>query len=130
MNALSDVSDSSGSGEEFNVRFSIHEFVNPIVRDAMVVGTKSPIETVALRRALGLLMVIPFEHISIEDDVVGDILVRAPILKRIPRDVLIRLVLRNVKPRMGATEIVHIGIDAEVRVRDEISSPEGRSKGP
>jgi hypothetical protein len=113
---------SSGRNEEFAIRLSISEFVNPIVRDALVIGKSSPIENAALRRALGLLMVIPFEHITIEDDVIGDILVRRPILKRIPRDVLIRLIVRNVKPRMDSTEIVQVRIDAEVGLRDEITS--------
>lgn len=112
----------AGSHEEFAVRLSICEFVNPVVRDALVIGKASPIESAALRRALGVLIVVPFEHIAIEDDVIGDMLVRGPLLKRIPRDVLIRLIIRNVKPRMDSTEIVQVRIDAEVDLRDKISS--------
>lgn len=103
--------------EKFELRINITEFVNPIVQDALVIGKHSSIDALTFRRALGLLLRVTFEQLAIEDDVIGDVLVRTSLLHRIPRDVLIRQVLRLVKPRMEPTEVMHLTIETEISVR-------------
>ncbi len=109
-----------GMERRIGVRLKLREFITPPVRDALVLGKKSPIDCPALRRALTLLNPVPFEHIEFEDDVVSDILVRASILRRIPRDRLIRLVVQRVKPFMDATDVIQMEIDAEAFIDAEV----------
>ncbi len=86
----------------------------------MVVGTKAPIDAATLKRAMGLLINIPFEHLHFEDDVLSDIVIRSAILKRIPRDRLIRMVMRSVKPSMEASEIMQLDIDATTILETDV----------
>ena len=103
-----------------NVRLKICEFINPVIRDGVVVGTKAPIDAATLKRAMGLLMHVPFEQIHFEDNVLSDIVVRSAILKRIPRDRLIRMVMRSVKPSMEASEIMQLEIDATTIIEIDV----------
>jgi hypothetical protein len=68
--------------------------------------------------------VSPFEHIELkgdrEDDVVGDILVRASLLNKVSHDRLINYLLGRVKSFMTPEEILHLRIEAEVSVEDQI----------
>ena len=102
------------------VRLRIREFATPPVRDALVLGKKCPIKCPEMRRALALMHTTPFEDIEFEDDVISDILVRSAILRRIPRDRLICLVIRSVKPYMGIEDMIQVDIEAEAVVDDEV----------
>lgn len=100
----------------------IKEFTIPPISDGLVLGKNSPIGCVAIRRALELLMVTPFEHIELgdADDVVGDILVRQTLLRRISKERLAEFVLHRVKPLMGPEEILHLELTVEVLVEDDL----------
>jgi hypothetical protein len=102
------------------VRMRIREFTTPPVRDALVLGKKCPIKCPEMRRALAFMQTAPFEHIEFEDDTISDILVRSAILRRIPRDRLICLVIRSVKPYMGIEDIIQVDFEAEAIVDDEV----------
>ncbi len=111
----------SESHKQSFLRASVTEFGVPPIHDALVLGKSSPIGCVAMRKATELLVVHSFEHIKIEDDdVVSDVLVRAAILRRIPRDRLISFVLERIKPLMGEEEILHLDLEAKVVVEDEL----------
>lgn len=97
----------------------IQEFVIPPVRDSLVLGKDSPIGCVAIRKALELLGDARFTHIEIEDEVVGDLIVRQGFLGRIPKERLIDFVLRRVKPLMGPEEIVQMELGAEIWLEEE-----------
>ena len=45
-----------------------------------------------------------------KDDTIGDIFVRTNILRRLPMDKLIDVVLRRVKPNMDSREILHLEV--------------------
>jgi hypothetical protein len=107
------------AGRSVTVRFVVREFCTPPVHDGLVLGKRSPIGCIAIRRALALLQTTAFTHIEIDDDVVGDIIVRESILRRVPREKLIRMVVQRIKPLMAADEIVHLDIVAEVQVEAE-----------
>ena len=111
-------------GVSINVRVQVQEFKIPPVQDALVLGKEASIGTEAMRRSLTLLHVTPFEHIELkgdtEDDVVGDILVRRTVLNKIPRDKLVLLILRRVKPFMTAQEVLHLQIEAQVSLEHQI----------
>ncbi len=123
-NPTPDSRDESGNAADgsptVNVRLKLSEFTTPVIRDGVVVGTKAPIDGATLKRAMGLLMHAPFEQLHFEDDVLSDIVVRSAILKRIPRDRLIRMVMRSVKPIMGASEIMQLEIDVTTIVETDV----------
>lgn len=98
----------------------VKEFTIPPVNDSLVLGKDAPIGCIAIRRALELLMVTPFEHIELggKDDVIGDILVRQTLLRRIPQERLVEFVLRRIKPLMGPEEILHLELTLEVLLED------------
>jgi hypothetical protein len=98
----------------------VKEFSIPPISDGLVLGKDSPIGCVAIRRSLELLMVTPFEHIEVgdADDVVGDILVRQSLLRRISRERLVEFVLHRIKPMMGPEEILHLELTVEVLIED------------
>lgn len=103
-----------------SVRIRLREFSIPPITDALVLGKRSPIGSEAIRRALSLLHVAPFEHLTVEDDTVEDVLVRASILKKIPRAGLIDLILRRVKPFMATDEVIHLDLAPELVLEDQI----------
>lgn len=102
------------------VKVHAKEFVIPPVRDALVVGKTSPIGCVALKKALALLHGEPFEDIHPDDEVVGDILIRANILRKVSRDKLERLVLERIKPLMVPGEVIHLDIEVEVFLEHQV----------
>lgn len=102
------------------VKVHAKEFVIPPIRDALVVGRTSPIGCVALRKALTLLHGEPFEDVHPDDEVVGDILVRANILRKLPRDKLVRLVLERIKPLMDPGEVIHLDVEVDVFLEHQV----------
>lgn len=95
------------------------EFVLPPIEDGLVLGRDSPIGPVAVGKALSLLTSTPFEHVPVEDDVIGDMLVRTAILRKISPPDLVAFVLREIRPLMGPEEILHLHLDLEVQIESK-----------
>ncbi len=95
------------------------EFYLPPITDGLVLGKLSPIGHVAIGKALSLLTTITFEHLAIEDEIIGDILIRSGILRKSSKEQLIKFILQEVRPLMGADEIIHL--DLKVKVLLEIT---------
>ncbi|MBE0436433.1 MAG: hypothetical protein IBX56_11590 [Methylomicrobium sp.] len=103
------------SQRKIHISARIKEYAVPPIKDMLVLGKEAPIGCIAMRRALELLVKTPFEHIEIEDDdVISDILVRKPVLKRIAKEELIAFVLDQVKPLLGPEEVLHVEIDVNI----------------
>jgi hypothetical protein len=96
------------------IRSQLSEFVLPPIADGLVLGLQSPIGHVAVGKALSLLSTTPFDHLHVEDDVIGDIIVRKAILRKISADELRTYVLEEVKPIMGPEEIIHLKLQVDV----------------
>lgn len=107
-------------GTKHILRARVHEFGIPPIRDGLVLGKASPIGCVAIRKALELLGDSRFVHIEPQDEVVSDVIVRSTILQLVPKEVLIDFVLRRIKPLMGPEDILHLHLDAEVLLEEEI----------
>lgn len=101
-----------------SVKARVREFSVPPIHDALILGRQSPIGCVAMRKALDLLTTQPFEHIELKDDIIGDILVRAAILRRVPREKLVEFVRTHIKPMMADNEVLHLDLETEVIVED------------
>ncbi|WP_018870846.1 hypothetical protein [Thioalkalivibrio sp. ALgr3] len=101
------------------IRASLREFVLPPIDDGLVLGRESPIGYVAVGRALELLAVRAFQHVETDDEVIGDILVRSAILRKISEDQVRDFVLTEIKPLMGAEEIIQLDLQVEVDLERE-----------
>jgi hypothetical protein len=108
-----------GSEMKSRVSARVTEFGYPPVHDALVLGVHAPLGTEAFKGALGLLVSVPFEHVTVEDDVIGSLLVRTSVLRRVSREKFLDFVLRRVKPLMGAEEILHLDVTVEVELDDD-----------
>lgn len=95
-------------------RARLTEFVLPPIDDGLVLGKSSPIGHVAVAKALNLLTTTAFDHVAIEDDVIGDILVRSAIMRKISEAQLVAFVLNEIKPLMGPEEIIHLNFEVEL----------------
>jgi len=49
-----------------------------------------------------------------------DVLIRSGIVRRVPKEALLDFVLRRIKPLMGADEILHLDLEAEVTLEDKL----------
>lgn len=97
----------------------IKEYAIPPIKDMLVLGKNAPIGCIAMRRALELLVKTPFEHIELTgDDTIGDLLVRQPLLRRLPPEKLIQYVLTHIKPMMGPEEVLHAELDVLVVLQE------------
>ena len=96
------------------VRLSVQEFNIPPVRDCLVIGKESPIGCVALKKVVSLLHAEPFENLHPESDTIDHVLIRASILRKLPRQKLLKLMVERVAPLMSKHEIILVDVDVEV----------------
>lgn len=112
--------DESNPPTTITVRLRLKQFEIPPITDALVLGRKAPIGSEAMRRALVLLHVHQFEHIDVEDDVIDNVIVRENVLNKIPKEKLIPLLLRRVKPIMTPEEVIHVDLDTEIFIEEQL----------
>ena len=108
-----------GNETKVRVRARVTEFGYPPVHDALILGVNAPQGTEAFKKGLGLLVSTPFEHISVKDDIIGSVLVRGSVLRRISSEKFLDFIMRRVKPLMSAEEILHLDMNVEVDLDDE-----------
>jgi hypothetical protein len=106
---------------KYTIKARVREFGVPPIHDVLVLGKQSHIGCTAIRKAIEFLVASPFDHLELEfeDDVISDIIVRSAIMRRIPKDKLIAFVLSQIKPLMGADEILHLDLEVEVGIEGE-----------
>lgn len=98
-----------------HINARISEYAIPPIKDMLILGKDAAIGCIAMRRALELLVKAPFEHIDLEnDEIISDILVRQSLLRRIPREELVKFILSRVKPLMGPEEVLHAEIEVNI----------------
>lgn len=102
------------------ISIRLKEFMIPPTRDCLVIGRKSAIGCVALKKAVSLLHASPFTDIHPDDEVISDILVRESILLKVSSGKLTELILRLVKPLMRDDEVLHLDLDVEVNLEVEV----------
>lgn len=104
------------------VNMKLRVFTVPPINDALVVGKNAPIGSEAWRRALTLLQVSPFESIKVnDDDIIEEILVQKRILRKIPQDGFVKMILKRIKPFMSPDEVIHLDIDAELTIYETLA---------
>ncbi|MFQ5515688.1 MAG: hypothetical protein ACE5FG_14840 [Myxococcota bacterium] len=102
-----------------SLRVRAQEFGVPPIHDALVLALEAPIGCVAIRKAIKLLAAGDFDHIEVEDDVIADVIIRSPLLRRMPREKFLAFIMRRIKPLMTRTEILHLDIELEITIEEE-----------
>ncbi len=102
----------------YRLRLRWTEFPLPPVRDGVVLGKQAPVGPVAMRKALEFLSPQTYSQIDLEDDVIAAILIRESIIRRISRDVLVRLILDRLKPFMAGDEVLRLDVEHEVYMEE------------
>jgi hypothetical protein len=107
-------------GGKTRIRARVTEFAYPPVHDGVVIGKTAQLGLAAFRKALDLLVSVPFVHVHVDDDdIVGDILIRHAILRRIDKPKLLAFVMRRIKPLMSSEEILHLDLHIEIELDAE-----------
>ena len=108
-----------GAGKP-RIRARVSEFAYPPVHDGVVIGKTAQLGLAAFRKALDLLVAVPFVHVHVDDDdIIGDILIRHTILRRIDKPKLVAFLLRRIKPLMSSEEILHLDLHVEIEIDEE-----------
>lgn len=114
---------SSGT-PKFLLQARIKEFAIPPITDGLVIGREASIGTVALQKALNLLVPDHFEHVTIDDEIVADMLIKSILLRRLTKDRtkdrLIKFLMEQVKPFMSQKDIIHVQLDLEISLTGEL----------
>jgi len=105
---------------KFLLTARINDFTIPPITDGLILGKNSPIGASALKKALNLLIPETFEHIEVDDDVISDILVKSVLVRRVSQARVVKFLMNRVRPFMVAEDILHIQVDAEITVSQEV----------
>jgi hypothetical protein len=110
---------SSSGAQKFLIQARIKEFAIPPITDGLVIGRQGSIGAVALQKALNLLIPDHFEHITIDDEIVADVLIKSILLRRLTKDRLVKFIIEQIKPFMSSQDIVHVQLDLEISLAGE-----------
>ncbi len=111
---------SSTPGPKFVLHARIKEFAIPPITDGLVIGKEASIGTVALQKALNLLIPDHFEHVTIEDEIIADVLIKSILLRRLTKERLVKFLIEQIKPFMSPQDIIHIQLDLEISLTGEL----------
>jgi len=111
---------SASPGPKFIVQARIKEFAIPPITDGLVIGKEASIGTVALQKALNLLIPDHFEHVTIDDEIVADVLIKSILLRRLTKDRLVKFLIEQIKPFMSSQDIIHVQLDLEISLTGEL----------
>jgi len=105
---------------KFFIQARIKEFAIPPITDGLVIGREASIGTVALQKALNLLIPDHFEHVTIDDEIVADVLIKSILLRRLTKDRLVKFLIEQTKPFMSPQDILHVQLDLEISLTGEL----------
>lgn len=102
------------SAQFFRVRFRTLEM--PPIRDGVIIGKNAPITSDAMQQTLKLVSTDRFVEMPVSDEVIGTIIVRDGLLRKLSTQAIEQFVLERVKPYMSNTEVLRLDIDLETLV--------------
>jgi len=111
---------STPASTEKIIRVRLRALEIPPIKDGLVVGRDAAIGGEAMSRTLRLMTNEKFERITLDDEVVQDVIVRTAVLRKLGRNRLIEFVLSRVKPLMTETELLMLDIGVELVIEDTI----------
>lgn len=98
----------------------LSKFHLPPVQDALVVGKKAPIGSEAILAALEEMTPGRYERIPVEHPTIDALIVLSADLRKIPRDDLTKILVRSAGPILDPGETLHIGLEIEIQVEQEL----------
>lgn len=107
-------------GGNSTIRARVSEFAYPPVHDGVIIGKTAQLGLAAFRKALDLLVAVPFVHVHFDDDeIIGDLLIRHAVLRRIDKTKLVAFIMKQIKPLMSSEEILHLDLHIEVEIDED-----------
>lgn len=97
------------------------QFSLPPVRDALIVGRKSPIGSQALYNSLEVLLKGQFKLISVEHPIIEALIVRRSDLRKVPQEKFVPLLIETAEKIMDETDCLRVDVNIEVSVTKEIA---------
>ncbi len=104
----------ASTAQFLRIRFRTLEM--PMVRDGIVMGKRAPISPDAMMETLKLVSTDRFSLVPVFDDVVGGIIVREGLLRRMHFESIAEFVVTRVKPYMSLTEVLRLDIEVDTLV--------------
>lgn len=98
------------------VSMEISSFRLPPSGDILVLGHLSPMGPEAAKRMLDSVAPGQFEYIAVDDDIVSAMFIRMHLTKRVVRESLVRAVVEEAQPIMGADCMLAIKCDVTISV--------------
>ena len=105
---------------KFLITAKVKEFSIPPITDGLIIGKDAAIGVSALQKALRLLIPEEFDHIEIQDEIINSMLIRCSITRRLSEKRVVAFLLDQIKPLMVADEILHIQLDTEITITQEL----------
>ncbi|QEK11247.1 hypothetical protein FQB35_02050 [Crassaminicella thermophila] len=103
---------------EINIRLS--EFEMPPMQDVLIVGKRAPIGAEGARRMVDILSPDQYDIIKIEHDTIEAIVVRRTLLKMLPKDKLVNLILEEGGKIANESIILKMQINITIQVSRSI----------
>lgn len=103
-------------GHTAHLEARVRELKVPFIRDGLVLGKNARVGRFAVQKALHLLVDSPFTQLELDDDIVGDVLIRKDLLLRIDQPALIQFILERIKPMMCGEEILELDLNIEIGI--------------
>jgi hypothetical protein len=105
---------------KFFLQARIKEFAIPPITDGLIIGREASIGAVALQKALNLLVPDHFEHVTVDDELVADVLIKSILFRRLTKERLVKFIIEQIKPFMNSQDIIHVQLDMEISLTGEL----------
>lgn len=103
------------------IDLTIQEFHLPLVRDALVLGVRSPIGPHAIAKVLNFLHVQPFRQIKTKvPGIVDSIFIRESLLGKVEEGKIRDFILTRVAPLMNPEDILKIDLRVAVTIQGSL----------
>lgn len=112
-------SETSHGRRRISLKVDMQRFRLPPIDSALIIGTRAPIGPTAMAKSLEEMVPHEFERIDIEHPRIQTILVHAAHLRRIPKERLVEILVKQAEELIDETEMLHVALDIRVSVSEE-----------
>lgn len=105
---------------ENRVKLTVREFILPLVRDVVILGSDAPIGPVAMSKALDYLHAHKFSQFDYDDDIIHTIFIRETVLNKVSSEKIVGFLMQRVRPLMTMREILHVDMEIETFIEGSL----------
>lgn len=109
-----------GQRNRVHLTMEISRFRLPPVSSALVIGKRTGIGPKAMEKALAEMLPEAFELVPVEHPTIEAVLIRSMHLRRVPKDRLVQLIVRQAENLMDESEMLHFDLDVKVHTSEEL----------